>query len=711
MQLRGPRAARFATLAGLVVLCTAAPAAAASDSAPLAGGGIALAALLFPPVAGVLARAGRGWGRWRAEPRQDDPLDLFRTLIAGSDDGIVATGPGGTIRHANAAAEKICGRSLRGANLIAVTRGIDILCPSTGAHVPLDELLQFRALNGATPEEPQQQLWRRDGGEVLVRVTARTVRDGADRPDGALFTLRDMTVERRRASALSRSAELTEALLDAVPAAIVAIDADCRIRMANRTARDWFGLARTDRPTPWPRNCRFLERDAARAAPRAEHPVVRALAGLDLRGEVWQIDCPGGARHASIDSVRIAARAEAPDGDLRTVLVMLDVSADEQRRREDERSGRLDALGQLAAGITHDFNNVLSTALGAVQLALSEPDPEARAEQGEIAIRALRRGSDLTRRLMSFAHSAPGQSGSVAVKPLLEELVDLASRTIASEIDIGLEVEDPGLHIHCDRSQFESALLNLILNAREAIRRSGTGGRVVVRARSQAGADQGEITVTDDGPGMTDEVRSRALDPFFTSRADGEGGRGLGLSIAASVARRAGGSLQIASVPGEGISVTLSLPGGMPWLAAEDDALAPDPMDGTGRSLLLVEDEDDLRRVTTDLCSRMGFAVRAVGTGAGAVAAVEGGFLPDAVLTDIVMPGGLDGFELAERLRDLVPDLPLIYMSGQSGLASGRNGLVGAPLIRKPCTTEDLSTALAIVLAPGSIRNRKGSQS
>ncbi len=628
---------------------------------------------------------------------------FLEAVIGNATDGIVAVDRSGKIVQANPAAERMHARPLRGENLSEVTRAMQISVDPGGDG---SELPQLAVLRGEFAAHASRQSWKVGGRTRDVRVSARVLEGAADETAaaGAVLTFNDVTEERSSRTAIARSKKLLEVLLNAMPAGIVAFDSEGRVTLMNRVARELLGVGDMEPPFAWPKTCKFMSRDARTPLGRTEHPVVRALAGFELRGEVRHLvnTASDASAFVRINSARVPAEQSS---EIHTVVVMVDVTLDEQRHQQIERASRLDALGQLTSGIAHDFNNLLSAMLGAVQLAMAEENPEKRSRHHKMAIRSMHRGSELTRRLMSFANAQPGQPVSVAVKPLLEEFLHLAERTIVASIKLDLDCPDETLHLYCDRGQIESAVLNLVLNARDAILRSGKGDCITISARPFAAAadgtrgsgDYGQIIVRDNGPGMSQEVRRRAVDPFFSTKQVAAGA-GLGLSIVASFVQSAGGFFDIRSTPGEGTEVTLTVPQAMPWLSSAETHTTPHLINGSGQRVLVVEDEEDLREITVELIASLGFEPHASSSGPEAYAYVHDGHPVDAVLTDIVMPGGMNGFELAEKLRAERPDLPLIYMSGYAGMAADQKGRVGAPLIRKPCSIEDLSSAFHTVL-------------
>ena len=390
--------------------------------------------------------------------------------------------------------------------------------------------------------------------------------------------------------------------------------------------------------------------------------------------------------------------------------------------------GRLDALGQLTGGIAHDFNNLLATILYAMQLTRSDDISERSDRVLATAISAVERGRELTGRLLAFAKRQPGLARS---RPLVESFAEfdaLARPTIEETVELIFAEVDPELRVHCDHGQLDNALLNLVLNSRDAIMRSGVGSKIIIKARpiDEVDADlalrrkdlnayitQGmreehtedlaradarayryvEISVTDDGPGMTDEVKQRAIDPFFTTK-DTNSGTGLGLSMVYGFIQHSDGELRIYSELGFGTTIRLILPRGTVENEREKPMARLPARRGSGQRILVAEDEASLLMMMEELLTELGFEFIPAKSGREAFEMIEAGLEFDLLLTDIVMPGGVGGFELAHLARQKLPDLPIVYMSGYTGFTTAEMGEVIAPMVQKPCPPFELAEIL-----------------
>jgi signal transduction histidine kinase/CheY-like chemotaxis protein len=376
-----------------------------------------------------------------------------------------------------------------------------------------------------------------------------------------------------------------------------------------------------------------------------------------------------------------------------------------QRQQSEEalvQSRKMDALGQLTGGIAHDFNNLLQAVQGSLELiGRRASDPAKVRKLADGAMQAAERGAKLTAQLLAFARSKQLKMEVFVVAQFLQEVRELLAGAAGEMVDLRFELDSGEAAVMADRTQLELAVLNLIINARDAM---DGGGRVVVRtrrleiARTQPDLDAGdyvEIRVTDEGPGMTDEVRARAFEPFFSTKGIGRG-TGLGLSQVYAVARQAGGTARIESAPGQGATVSLILP-----MSAELPPAAPPARkrakvsDQVGE-VLVVDDDADVRAFAAAALAALGHAVREAESGHDALEAVRGA-RPDVVLLDYAMPG-MTGAEVAAILQDEHPSLPIVFMTGFADAAELEPVLGRATVLRKPFRMDELGAALSSAL-------------
>ncbi|MBU8547150.1 MULTISPECIES: PAS domain S-box protein [Roseomonadaceae] len=393
----------------------------------------------------------------------------------------------------------------------------------------------------------------------------------------------------------------------------------------------------------------------------------------------------------------------------RMVGSMRDVT--EQRHLEEQlrQSQRLDAIGRLTGGVAHDFNNLLAVIIGNAELMQDLPGLPPDLRQGiDVIHAAAERGAELTGRLLSFARLHPLAPRVTDLNRLLSQMQPLLRRLFAAQITLEVVESDIRLPVVIDGPQLENALLNLCINARDAMPDGGTLRVEAAPLRHEAGmsgppgmepGNYVTITVSDTGTGMNPEVAARAFEPFFTTKAMGKGS-GLGLSMVFGFIGQSNGRIALASTPGQGTRVTLYLPQATQAAEVEDAAAAaaaiPAPR---GACILLVEDSPALRETATNQLQRLGYKVTAVEDGEAALAALERPEPVDLLFTDIVMPGRLNGYQLARLAVALRPGLRVLFTSGDHDLAqTGHEGAV--PLLQKPYRFADLAEQVRQVLNP-----------
>jgi len=328
---------------------------------------------------------------------------------------------------------------------------------------------------------------------------------------------------------------------------------------------------------------------------------------------------------------------------------------------DSDRSQRLESLGQMAGGIAHDFNNLLAVILNYTSLlADGIEDPAMGADLAEIRA-AAERAASLTRQLLTFARSDVMRVEVIDLNDVVRGVASMLERTIGDRITFRFEVSPGLLVVLADRNQLEQVVLNLALNARDAMPEGGTLEITTGDHRSGGAPPRVELRVSDTGVGMTPEVRARAFEPFFTTKALGQG-TGLGLATVHGIVTRSGGTISISSAPGSGTELCVLLPAssGVPEVASP----LPLPVQPGGERILLVEDEVALRTSTVRVLRRAGYDVIEATDGLDALAVYDRECgLVDLVLTDLAMPV-MRGDELARRLMDLRPSIKIVIMSG-----------------------------------------------
>ncbi|MFG0318057.1 MAG: CHASE domain-containing protein [Planctomycetota bacterium JB042] len=389
-----------------------------------------------------------------------------------------------------------------------------------------------------------------------------------------------------------------------------------------------------------------------------------------------------------------------------TFAVVTDITRERKSEEQLRQSQRMEGIGQLTGGVAHDFNNLLTVIMGNLDLVEEGVAGDAELEElARDANRAARRGAELTQRLLAFARRQPLLPAAVDVNRLVERMSSLLQRTIGEQVRLQTSLSKDVWPTLVDAAQLETAILNLAVNARDAM---PNGGELVIRTRNVYHDDfatdpdsQGafvEIEVEDNGSGMSRDVLEHAFEPFFTTKDVGKGS-GLGLSMVYGFVRQSGGHVDIHSTPSIGTRVRLFLPRAdavseppPPEPAADEEAYR-----GRGERVVLIEDDAELRDLVDRTLTSLGYVVVAAPDGPEALSITNGEERPDLLLTDVVLPEGMNGIELARAFRERYPDLPVLFISGYSDAEELRESRLGR-LLPKPFRREQLAREVREVL-------------
>ena len=394
----------------------------------------------------------------------------------------------------------------------------------------------------------------------------------------------------------------------------------------------------------------------------------------------------------------------------------LDVS----RRRDAEdalgQAQKMEALGQLTGGISHDFNNLLQVMQGHVdlldrRLAGDPVNLRAIATASQSIRSAIDKASTLTQQLLAFARKQRLEGRLTNLNTLTDNLMELATRTLGGDVEVVTELSDDLDNCRIDPTQFELALLNVLINARDAM---NGRGKVVIRTtnavveaddiRSFAGLEPGRyavIAITDDGPGIPPELVHRVMEPFFTTKEEGKG-TGLGLSMVHGFAKQSGGGVQIESGVGMGTTIRMYFPvaaGQERGVVAQRRA-----RDRGGKELILVvDDRPEVLDVARNLFEELGYGVLSAGSGSDAIRLVDkldGDAPPSLLFSDIIMPGGMNGYVLARKLRQQLPRIKVLLTTGYAGEEQGAGMDAGSEfeVIKKPYKLDELARRVRMAL-------------
>lgn len=413
----------------------------------------------------------------------------------------------------------------------------------------------------------------------------------------------------------------------------------------------------------------------------------RAVAGETVRDEV-QLDLPSGRR-----SHDFSLRPIHDNGRLIAVVPEA-IDATDRRNAEEalRQSQKLEAIGQLTGGVAHDFNNLLTPIVTALDLAA---DPGAQAERRSRMIGVARQSADraatLVQRLLSFARRQPLQTLDIDVATLVSGMADLVDSSSSPRVRLALDIADDLLPAVADPNQLEMAILNLSVNACDAM---PEGGTLTLGARNARVSDDDRIahgryvvvSVTDTGCGMDEQTRQRAIEPFFSTK-----GTGLGLSMAHGLASQLGGRLTIDSAPGTGTTIHLWLPvGSRPGATSSNEDTTVDITGDNRGTALVVDDEDSVRMCTSDALEDMGYRIIEASSAEEALRALDDGLMPAVLVTDHLMPG-MTGAELARTVRARFPETAIVIVSGYTSMADFDPGLT---ILSKPFRQHELAASV-----------------
>ena len=402
-------------------------------------------------------------------------------------------------------------------------------------------------------------------------------------------------------------------------------------------------------------------------------------------------------------SIRIN-RFRLPDGGV--CATFRDLTEELRLEADLRQSQKLEAIGKLTGGLAHDLNNLLTVIVGNVELLALKAEDET-AEGLDAIMQSATRASDLTHRLLAFARKQPLAPKATQVGPLLNSFADLLQKAAGENVLVEVLSDSETWSCLVDRSQLETTVLNLVVNARDSITDGGSirvvtsNAELSFEAAHKLDLEPGHyvcISVDDTGRGMTVEHLERAIEPFFTTKPPGQG-TGLGLSMAHGFAKQSGGGIMIDSAPGQGTGVKLYFP--RHEARVEWEKPVPQPATAhrdllEGKTVLLVEDDDSVRSVVAQQLRRLGTSTVIVASQASEALELARGIRVDLLVTDLFLKNGPGGLDLARALRNTHPAIPILFMSGYSEevLALQKSEPFGTKLLSKPFRISDLSSAI-----------------
>ncbi|POA27464.1 MULTISPECIES: PAS domain-containing hybrid sensor histidine kinase/response regulator [unclassified Pseudomonas] len=633
----------------------------------------------------------------------------------------------------------------------AQLHGID---PAHASQLPISDYLQGvhpedRALiarsikhciTHGTEYAEEYRLLKADGELRWVFARGRCYKDHHGRPVRFLGAALDLTERKHTEQALRQSQTELQLIINAMPILISYVDHEERFRLNNAAYLDWYGL------TPQELYGRTIREVIGEEAYFLRAPyIAEALAGRPCSFSLYTPHRDGSNRHALMNYLprhgadgsvngfyifvideserkkteealrnlnetleeRVSARTEQ----LAQANQRLQNEMFERERAEDalRHAQKMEAVGQLTGGIAHDFNNMLTGIIGSLDL-MQRYIADGRADEigrfTEAAVSSANRAAALTHRLLAFSRRQSLDRKTLNVNELIHSLEDLIRRTKGDPIELMLRLADDVWPISTDVSQLENALLNLVINARDAMPDGGEllietanvylDGNDITTLEPVKAGDYLMLAVSDNGTGMTPSVRAKAFDPFFTTKPIGQG-TGLGLSMIYGFAQQSGGHVSLDSLPNQGTCVRLYLPR-LNLLEPERpvvETLSAAPTATCGETVVVVEDDPAVRMLVLDLLKELGYLAHEAADASAALPLLESELRVDLLVTDVGLPG-MNGRQLAEIARQHRPGLKVLFMTGYAQKAAERQGFLedGMDMVAKPFSIEVLANKI-----------------
>jgi PAS domain S-box-containing protein len=617
----------------------------------------------------------------------------FKLLVQSIVDyAIYMLDPNGIVTSWNAGAERIKG--FRAEEIIGQHFSTFYTEKDRKSGLP-DKVLQTARKEGKYEGEGWRV--RKDGTCFWASVVVDRINDENGKLLGFAKITRDMSVQREAQQALIESEQRFRILVQGVTDyAIFMLDPDGRVTNWNAGAQRIKGYSPEE--IIGEHFSRFYTpEDFEAGVPKRALETARETGRYEAEG--WRVRKDGSRFWASV----VLDAIHDEDGKL---IGFAKVTRDMSEKREaqmrlDEsreqlfRSQKMEALGQLTGGLAHDFNNLLTAILGACELGLRNiKDPDKVKKMLEGVRGSAQRGANLTKQLLAFARAQPLEIHQIDLKQFFSDVTTLVRPSLRSDIEVVTEISDQLWPIDADAGALELALLNLAFNARDAMH---SGGALKISAHNVVldGKPEGlrgehvVLKVSDTGPGMPREVMERVFEPFFTTKSFGEG-TGLGLSQVFGFAKQIGGAVTVDSEMGKGATFTLYLPASH----GSDKNQWMNGGSALGR-VLIVEDDIFVAELAADMLGELGFESTITHSAKEALERLAGGDRPKLVFSDVVMPGGISGIELARKVRERFPELPILLTTGYSEQVGATQGF---PVLQKPYEMDALAGAITKLL-------------
>lgn len=655
--------------------------------------------------------------RAQAEARAAETSAILSQLA----EGVIVTDAEGAISFVNEAAAELHG-----------VRSLDVrpddyseryhLLTESGDPYPSRDLPLARAVLGDHVHEARWRIVRPDGREVLAVGNARPIiaSDGAQ--TGAVLTVRDETARHQAEQDLRRSEQALRELNATLEQRIIATVAERQILADIVESTDTLVMALAPDFVIIAINVATINEFERIYGVRPkvgdnllgllddwpeEREHNRAFWGRALRGEEFTFEDEFGSLDRAIYSVKFNTLRDSGGAQIGAFNIGSDVSEQHRDRKRlaeaDERlrqAQKIEAIGQLTGGVAHDFNNLLMVLSGGLQMLERQPAPAKRERIVAAMHQAVERGATLSRQLLAFSRRQPLKPIIVDLTQKINAMRELLDGSLRGDVHVRTDLADDLWLVEVDPGELELVILNLAVNARDAMPRGGT---IVIRGENVHDSDDPDVpgnivslSIVDQGVGMPPEIVAHVFEPFFTTKEIGKGS-GLGLAQAFGFAQASNGAVRVHSIVGEGTTMALLLPRA---LAQEADtgpskiAKLPEHSSTAGRTILVVDDDYNVAEMVVDMLGQLGHTAIRASNAASALGMLANARNIDLVLSDIMMPGDMNGVDLAQEIRRLRPEMPIVLNSGYSGTAQVAADAMGVEVLRKPFAIHDLRGAL-----------------
>ncbi|ARJ65688.1 histidine kinase [Magnetospirillum sp. ME-1] len=620
-------------------------------------------------------------------------------ILESMGEGIIGLDRNGAVTFANPAASGMLGY----APWEMLGRSLHPLIHHThpdGSEYPSTECPLARTLStGEDCSVEGEWFWRRDGSSFPVHYGSTAIVKEGDLI-GAVVTFRDISDVTATRRALEASEQIKSSILDAALDAIVTIDRSGMVVEFNPAAERIFGRRSSD--AVGQEVAELIIPEAHREAHRRGLLRVAEGHGATVLGKRLEMN----GLHADGHEIPLELTiTHLPDHGLFTAFIR-DISEQKMTETALRRSQKMEAVGQLTGGIAHDFNNLLGIITGNLELLeRAVQGNDACQRRVDTALRSARRGADLTRRLLSFSRQDPKAQGKslTDLNEAVAGMQEMIQRSLTRVIEVRTQLATECWQADINRSEFEDCLLNLCLNARDAMPNGGMlsieTANVVVDSeycRIDPNITPGRyalVSISDTGTGIPKDIVDRIFEPFFTTKERGKG-TGLGLAMAYGFAKRSGGHIRVYSEPGIGTTFRLYLPKASSVAAAEATPdLSAEALPTGTEHVLIVDDEPHLAEIAGEFLKELGYRVSIPGDAAEALSALRHDPAIDLLFTDVVMPHGLDGYGLERSAREMGHGCAVLLTSGFTGYAAEHKGGHG-DILPKPYSKADLARAV-----------------